>query len=88
MWDIRSLRATQDEKRKPVMMPSLTISQCEFNECKRPHGTTSLSLSSTGTKLIANSTDNSIYLYDLANQDVCHGQRFTGHTTGSFYGMC
>lgn len=58
---------------------------CDFAPRRRRHGIASLDVDASGTKLLASSTDSSIYLYDTAQLGLGHSQVLTGHTATSFY---
>lgn len=58
---------------------------CDYAPRRRRHGIASLDVDASGTKLLASSTDSSIYLYDTAQLGLGHSQVLTGHTATSFY---
>lgn len=61
----------------------------QVSRTHRKHAISSLALDHSGTKLIANSTDSSIYLYDLFKPSqpstLTYQQKFSGHSNTSFY---
>lgn len=52
---------------------------------RRCHGIVSLDVDSSGTKLLASSTDSRIYIYDAHQLDLGHSRVLRGHSATSFY---
>lgn len=52
---------------------------------RRCHGIVSLDVDSSGSKLLASSTDSSIYIYDSHQLDLGHSRVLRGHSATSFY---
>lgn len=52
---------------------------------RRCHGIVSMDVDSSGTKLLASSTDSSIYIYDAHQLDLGHSRVLSGHSATSFY---
>jgi len=95
IWDLRILRSTQNQNtakrylKDPIAILS-TYSGESTSERKR--GISSIAVNVYGNRLIANSTDDRVCMYNLTSASLCRSQIteqpmtvFRGHTHGSFY---
>lgn len=92
LWDVRvggGGRCGSSRKVDTQCVESITPSEEPRGDSRegrrRRHGIASLDVDVSGTKLLASSTDSSIYIYDTAQLGLGHSQVLSGHTATSFY---
>lgn len=90
LWDIRASCTAASKGRVDVqcvesVTPSDEPRHGAAHAGRRRHGIASLDIDASGTKLLASSTDSSIYLYDAQQLGLGHSQLLAGHTANSFY---
>lgn len=89
LWDLRvgdRRRSTKlDADVVECVTPSIEQRSNSTFENRRQHGIASLDVDSSGTKLLASSTDSTIYLYDAQQLSLGHSRTLHGHAATSFY---
>lgn len=90
LWDLRTGgRPRPGTKREAQVVDCVTPSAEQRGnatfENRRRHGIVSLDLDASGSKLLASSTDSTIYLYDAHQISLGHSRTLRGHTATSFY---
>ena len=86
LWDLRTTAGGRGggkaREKKPAAVHEL---RPQASGGGRAHGVTSLAVDAAGGRLLASSTDNSIYLYDVVRPSRGEVGRLRGHMTDTFY---
>lgn len=90
LWDVRvgdSCRHSfkTDARMVESVTPSVEARLDAAQGKRRRHGIASIDLDVSGSKLLASSTDSSIYIYNTNQLNLGHSRVLRGHTATSFY---